>query len=140
VHVDYQECIKDADRLPVVLRKVGVAPLSVRGGLSMSDVVVEVVTPVSRGGDLSARRVNPESFDARSDELASGLARIAERFRRRVDELVSTGGDGARLEQVQLQFGLALQAESGMVIAKAAVGTTFTATLTWSARRPELTR
>jgi hypothetical protein len=73
------------------------------------------------------------SFEERGEELASGLARVAERFRRRIDDLVNTGEQGARLEQVQLQFGLALQAETGIIIAKAAAGTTFTATLTWSA-------
>jgi hypothetical protein len=100
--------------------------------VAVSELLVEVSRP-SGAGNLAARAAGPESFGDRGEELASGLVRVAERFRGRIDELVSTGDGGARLDQVQLQFGLSLQAETGIVIAKAAAGTTFTATLTWSA-------
>src|SRR5262249_10939309 len=62
-----------------------------RQGAGVSDIFVEVVTPSGRGGNLSARTLAPESFDTRGGELASGLAPVAERFRRRIDDLGRAG-------------------------------------------------
>jgi NTP-dependent ternary system trypsin peptidase co-occuring protein len=56
---------------------------------------------------------------------------IEPRLEQRVAEQPAAPAEPWRLEQVELAFALELQAESGVVIARASAGATFTATLTW---------
>ncbi len=101
----------------------------------MSRIEVEVVPQVSRRGDLSASRpAGPEPLGSRGAELADGVATIADQFRGRMDQLEADEGGRWSLEKVTLEFALALKAEAGILVTKASAGTTFTATITWSAR------
>jgi hypothetical protein len=101
----------------------------------VSDVVVHVAAGPA-GGDLGGVRSSvAEPFARRAEEIADSLTRIAEGFRARVDAAMADRPPGRwDLDEIQLQFSLALQAESGVIIARTSAETTFTATLTWSAR------
>jgi Trypsin-co-occurring domain 1 len=98
----------------------------------MSNVRVEVV-PRGTGGDLAGRRPEPEPYEARAGELADGIVYVAVQMRDRLDEMRATAARSWRLDTVEVQFGLAVQAEAGLIVARASAGATFTATLTWSA-------
>lgn len=97
-------------------------------------VAVEVLTPRS-GGDLSPRpRITEVPFEQRAGELAEGVARIAREFKDHLDELQpepTAGPDRWALDQVEIEFSLALAAEGGLIVAKASAETTFRASLTW---------
>jgi NTP-dependent ternary system trypsin peptidase co-occuring protein len=84
------------------------------------------------GEDLSGNPPHPEAFAPRADEIADSVAEVANRFRDRLDSAIANGGAGWRLGEVELSFGLDLEAESGVLIAKERAGCTFSATLTWS--------
>lgn len=100
-------------------------------------VVVEVVPQLSTG-DLSPRsRITEVPFEQRSGELAEGVARIAGEFKDHLDDLAADSApapDRWMLDQVQVEFSLALAAEGGLIVAKASAETTFRASLTW--KRP----
>jgi hypothetical protein len=100
----------------------------------VGEIRVEVrPTSGAYGEDLTGRPLLPEAFSSRADEIADSVVEIANRFRARLDAAADRGGpSGWRLGEVELAFGLELEAESGVVIAKARAGCTFTATLTWS--------
>ncbi|RYP88654.1 hypothetical protein EKO23_01830 [Nocardioides guangzhouensis] len=75
----------------------------------------------------------PESFADRSDELADAVANISQSLRSRLEQQLNDDSPGTlAVSEVQLSFALELKAESGVVLAKASVGGTFTATVTWA--------
>jgi len=75
----------------------------------------------------------PESFASRAAELADTITGVSADLRDHLE--ANMAGEDThlwRLASVQLSFELALQAEAGVVIARASTGATFSATLTWS--------
>jgi NTP-dependent ternary system trypsin peptidase co-occuring protein len=96
----------------------------------MGEIMIEVLPIHSPGGNLSARTVLPESFTARSAEIADSFAQIGETLTARLDQLRAEDHKWG-LAEVTVELGLAVQAESGVVIIKASAGATFKATLTW---------
>lgn len=102
----------------------------------MLDIVVPTVAAVGGSGDLwGAKRSVPERFSDRSEELADAVAEISRSLRSRLEEQLRGDDTGAfGVSEVQLSFALELKAESGVVLAKASVGGTFTATVTWAPR------
>jgi len=109
-----------------------------RAAMPSVQVRVEVVGQRSQG-DLSPRsRISEVPFERRGGELAEGVARIASEFREHLDNLASESAEAStnwQLDQVQIEFSLALAAEGGLIVAKASAETTFRASLTW--KRPE---
>jgi hypothetical protein len=101
----------------------------------VSDVRVEVVAR-GTGGDLAACRPEPEPYEARAAELADGIVYMGRQMRDRLDQIWATAAEHWQLNKVEVQFGLALQAEAGLIVARASAGATFTATLSWSAAGP----
>jgi phage-related minor tail protein len=103
----------------------------------MTEIIVPTVPVLAASGDLwGARKPVPERFSDRSDELADAVADISRSLRSRLEEQLRDDDTGTlAVSEVQLSFALELKAESGVVLAKASVGGTFTATVTW-ARRP----
>jgi hypothetical protein len=101
----------------------------------MSDIHIEVVPPGGAyGQDLTGPPL-PESFSARANEIADSVAEVAQQFRARIDQAISKDADatnGWQLGQVEVAFGLQAEAGTGVLIARASVGATFTATLTWT--------
>ena len=101
----------------------------------MSEVLVEVVPKAAPSGDL--RRTPPavpEDFDQRANELITATLDIAERLKAKLDaepQALATSESGWGLREVDLQFGLTLQAETGVIVAKVGGSATFQVTLTW---------
>ena len=99
----------------------------------MGDIRVEVVRAADAYGQDLAGPPVPELFSARAGEIADSVAEVATQFRARIDDSVGREkADGWRLGQVEVAFGLQAEAGTGILIAKASAGATFTATLTWT--------
>jgi hypothetical protein len=99
----------------------------------MGDIQVEVVPADAAFGQDLSDPVAPELFTARADEIADSLAEVAARLRARIDEDISPDEtERWNISQVEVTFGLQVEAGAGILIAKASAGATFTATLTWT--------
>lgn len=101
----------------------------------MSDIKVEVVPTAPPSGDLRRRPpAVPEDFDQRSDELMGATLDIADKLRAKLDAsppALATTSSGWSLREIDLQFGLTLQAEAGVIMAKVGGSATFQVTLMW---------
>jgi hypothetical protein len=118
--------------LPVLdYKSVGYGGL--RGGVSLTEVLVEV-RPVAVSGDVKRLRpAVPESFSARAGEVTETITEVAEKLHDHLEARMAEKETSLwRLDTVQLEFELALQAETGVLIARASAGATFSVTLTWS--------
>jgi hypothetical protein len=99
----------------------------------VGDVRVEVIPVAGTYGENLAGPPIPELFSARAGEIADSIAEVAKQFRARIDEAISTEAvERWQLGQVEIAFGLQAEAGTGVLIARASVGATFTATLTWT--------
>jgi len=94
------------------------------------DILLEV-RPVVTSGDLAPHAVVPEEFRARAGEIADSIAEVADHFRSRLRKVLERRDDdsGLQVGSVEIEFGIVVQAEAGIVIAKATAGATFTARL-----------
>jgi hypothetical protein len=94
------------------------------------DILLEV-RPVATSGDLAPHPVVPEEFTARAEEIADSIAEVADNFRSRLRKVLERRDDdsGLKIGSVEIEFGIVVQAEAGIVIAKATAGATFTARL-----------
>jgi hypothetical protein len=71
-----------------------------------------------------------EQFSRRATEIADSVAQIAEEFRSRLQKtLRKPEGPGWHTESIELGFEIAVEAQAGVVIARAASGATFSAKL-----------
>ncbi len=92
------------------------------------------VRPSSASGDLSHGLPVPEQFRRRAGEVADSIAEIAAQFRSRLEKALEKPADpGWRMDSIELRFDIAVQAEAGVVIARATSGATFSAKLTLKA-------
>lgn len=94
------------------------------------DIHVEVVPAPDRRGDLAAPLV--ERLSDRIDDVTAAVDAIAERVAARFDRLRKARGDWA-LEEVSMEFSLDLEAEAGVLVARATTTAAFAVTLTWAA-------
>ena len=103
------------------------------------------VRPVVTTGDIRRHPAIPESFAARAGEITATIAEVAGKLRESLDAEVARAeaavasaqpsgepAAGWHLGSVELAFEISLQAEAGVVIAKAGTEATFSVTLTWS--------
>jgi hypothetical protein len=99
----------------------------------MGDIRVEVVPAAGAYGQDLAGPAVPELFSARAAEIAGSVSEVARQFRAHIDDTVSGEQPGGwKLGQVEVAFGLQAEVGSGVLIARASAGATFTATLTWT--------
>jgi hypothetical protein len=99
----------------------------------VGEIRVTVAPPAEAYGQDLAGLPPPELFSARAEEIAGSVAEVAAEFSVRLDEVAAAGqADGWKLGQVEMAFGLQVEAGAGILIAKASAGATFTATLTWT--------
>jgi hypothetical protein len=96
----------------------------------MTDIKVQVVPAESAGAELWPGATRPD-FNDRVDELGDSLNDIAERLRARLPDLQRNAAVGWDLDEVSLSFSLDLQAEAGVIVARASSKAGFQATLTW---------
>jgi Trypsin-co-occurring domain 1 len=88
----------------------------------------------SVSGDLGPGVPTLEQFRHRAHEIADSVAQTAEDFRSRLQKaLPDPENSGWRTESIELGFQIAVQAEAGVVIARAVSGATFTVKLTLKA-------
>jgi hypothetical protein len=88
------------------------------------------VWPNETSGDLAPRYAVPEEFRRRADEIADSIGEVAVRFRNRLSKLIRRpDGETWGVESVEIEFGIKVTAETGVLIAKASGGATFTARL-----------
>ncbi len=98
----------------------------------MGEIVVRVVPPPERAGELGAATLT-ERFTDRVDELGESIAEIAGRLRARLDTDLAEDKDAVwKLGEVTLTFSLDLEAEAGVVVAKAKTSAGFEVALTWT--------
>jgi hypothetical protein len=101
-----------------------------RSAASRGPEILLEVRPAQTSGDLAPRAVIPEEFKSRADEIADSIAEVADHFRSRLRKVLHQQDDsGLRIGTVEIQFGITVQAEAGVVIAKATAGATFSAKL-----------
>jgi hypothetical protein len=74
-------------------------------------------------------------FQYRAEEIAAGISQVVERFRSGLAQTMDRSShEGWGVETIEIGFDISVQAESGVVIAKATTGATFTARLTIKAK------
>ncbi len=96
------------------------------------DIMIRVVPPPDRVGELAGATLT-ERFHERVDELAQSIGEVALELRERLDrELTQSDGGGWMLSDVSLTFSLDVEAEAGVVIAKAKTSAGFEVSLAWS--------
>lgn len=106
-------------------------------GVHMPRILIEVVPRPSATGEL--RRGAPhisEDFVPRANELMAATLEIAEHLRSTLETSSLSHGAGATadtwaLREVEMKFGLELQAEAGVIVAKVGGTASFDITLTW---------
>jgi hypothetical protein len=100
----------------------------------MPEIKVQVVPSPDRARQLAPGKTW-ESLDARVGELGESIADIAKRLREQLDSgLATTEEPGWQLDDVELKFSLDLEAEAGVILARAKTTAGFEVTLTWSRR------
>lgn len=98
-----------------------------------SAILVQVVPNPERAGQLAPGRTW-ESLEQRGDELGRSIGGIAERLRDQLDASLARSSEtpGWALKDVQVTFSLDLEAEAGVVVARARTSAGFEVSLTWS--------
>jgi hypothetical protein len=106
---------------------------SSEGGKSKAPAILLEVRPSSVSGDLGPGPTL-EQFSHRATEIANSIAQIAEEFRTRLQKTLRKPEDsGWHTESIELGFAIAVEAQAGVVIARAVSGATFSAKLTLKA-------
>jgi Trypsin-co-occurring domain 1 len=101
---------------------------------STSPKILLEVRPASMSGDLGPGLAMPEQFQQRASEIAGSVAEVASQFRLRLEkELKPSSVPGWHMDSIELRFDIAVQAEAGVIIARASSGATFSAKLTMKA-------
>jgi hypothetical protein len=99
------------------------------------EILLEV-RPKSTSGDLAPRVSVPEEFRKRAGEIADSVAQVATQFRARLERVLAYADDSPwAVDTIEIGFDIAVQAEAGVVIAKASTGATLSAKLTLKARQ-----
>ena len=95
------------------------------------DVYVEVRPDPEAAGDLAGRTLT-EKFKERVHELGASLGDIANELRDQLEQQLREQDEhGWHLEEIELRFSLDLEAEAGVVVARAATTAGFEASLSW---------
>ncbi len=99
---------------------------------SASNINVRVVAGPKHKGELSQGK-STEEFGKRVSELGDSIGEIANELRRKLDDALEQGEESDwGLDQIQLSFSLDLEAEAGVIVAKAKTAAGFEVQLTWS--------
>ena len=95
----------------------------------MAEIKVQVVSADTGEVAFGPRRL--PSFAERAGELGDALNEVAAELRGRLGQLGARAADGWDLDQVNLTFSLDLQAEGGVIVARASARAGFQAAMTW---------
>jgi hypothetical protein len=103
----------------------------------MTEITVQVVPAEAAEAELMfGIGGDRPQFQDRVDELGDSLNEIAQRLRTRLPELAREANPSWDLDEVSLTFSLDLQAEAGVILARASSKAGFQATLTWKRSLP----
>ncbi|WP_187414951.1 CU044_2847 family protein [Nonomuraea sp. PA05] len=105
-------------------------------GDSYLEILVEVQPPLA-SGDLAPRLAIPEDFRKRAGDIAASVAEIADQFRSKLESVVQPSKHTWNIESLEIGFDIAIQAETGVVIAKATTGATFSARMTLKTKQSQ---
>lgn len=97
----------------------------------MVDISVEVRPKNDGSGDLRQREPLSEKLLTRIEELGDSLKCIAEKLSSRLSEFETKNEGNWGLEEVEFAFSLDLEAEAGVIVARASTTAGFEAKLTW---------
>ena len=101
-----------------------------RSAASPGPEILLEVRPAATSGDLAPRAMVPEEFKSRAGEIADSIAEVVDHFRSRLGKVLGQPDEsGWRVGSIEIEFDIAVQAETGIVIAKATAGATFSARL-----------
>jgi hypothetical protein len=100
----------------------------------MTEIKVQVVSQDT--GEVAFGPKRLPDFRARAQELGDALNDVAAALRGRLHELGAKGEDGWDLDEVSLTFSLDLQAEAGVIVARASTKAGFQAALSWKRAGP----
>jgi hypothetical protein len=96
----------------------------------LPDSILIEVRPATTRGDLGSRPAIPEEFKSRAAEIIDSIGEVVEQVRSRLGkELRQKDHSSWKVDSIEIEFGLAVQAEAGVVIAKTTAGATFSARL-----------
>jgi hypothetical protein len=105
-----------------------------RSAVSSGTQILLEVRPATTSGDLAPRTVVPEEFRARASEIAESIAEVVDHFRSRLEKVLDQRDQSSwRVGSIEIEFGIAVQAEAGVIIAKTTAGATFSARLVLNA-------
>jgi hypothetical protein len=96
----------------------------------MTEIRVEVVSPDTGEAAVGRPRAMPD-FKERAADIGESLNEIAIALRKHLHALEERAQDGWDLDEVQLGFSLELQADAGVIVARASSKAGFEANLTW---------
>ena len=86
----------------------------------MAEIYVEVVPKRDAEGYLSAKFIGPESFESRAKDIADGVASVANSVRADLERALHVDTKSPYLlDTIELKFTIDLEAEAGVVIARA---------------------
>ena len=86
-------------------------------------------------GDLGPSRASlPEDFRRRAAEIADSISEVADQFRTRLEHVMKPDEGNWGVDSIDIKFDITVQAEAGVLIAKASTGATFSAKLTLKAK------
>jgi hypothetical protein len=98
------------------------------------EILIEVSQVPRAGGDLRPKIAVPEEFERRAEEVAQSIANVATKLRAKLEQAMAEKPEGRwALKETEVKFGVSLQTEAGVVVARAQAGATFEVTLRWSA-------
>jgi hypothetical protein len=128
-----------ADR---AIRRLGEALMTGQDGTARTESDGDYITPdygqllveFPPGRGIRQVAVGPSDLLRRSEDAVNAAMGTIRSMAQRVNAAV--GSLPRRPDEVEVEFGITLDAESGAMIAKAAVGAAFTVRLTWSADSP----
>jgi hypothetical protein len=96
----------------------------------VTEIKVEVVSPDTGEAAFGRPKAMPD-FKERAGDIGKSLNEIAVALREHLHALGQRAQDGWDLEEVQLGFSLELQADAGVIVARASSRAGFEANLTW---------
>ncbi|HUI81743.1 MAG TPA: CU044_2847 family protein [Bryobacteraceae bacterium] len=103
----------------------------------MAQIHVEVLSRTA-AGDLAPRHAAFELLNNRIDEIADSLSDIAAKLRDRLDQnLPPRPKPNWNLSEIELKCSLELEAETGVVIARASTTAGFEVSFTWKSSHAE---
>ena len=70
--------------------------------------------------------MDPEDYRVRIAEIADGISSVTDQLKSRLGKTLSATDGNVNLEEIEVSFAIALQAEAGILVTKSTASATFT--------------